>query len=185
MHPNVREALACLDASRAALEAAVASVPEPLHRTRPGPARWSVIDVVEHLAKVDRFFAERIAAAIADAQRGGLPPEEDPRAPLPADVARAIGDRTDRRPAREAMMPSGSVDLRTAWDALDRARAEVRAVMAAADGLALGRVTADHRLFGRLTVYQWVELTAAHETRHADQIREIGATLGGRTGHSV
>jgi hypothetical protein len=32
-------------------------------------------------------------------------------------------------------------------------------------------------LAGSLNVYQWVELTAAHEIRHADQIREIGAAL--------
>lgn len=51
-----------------------------------------------------------------------------------------------------------------------------RAVLAA-DGLALGAVTAEHRFFGVLTVYQWVELVAAHERRHADQIREIGAAL--------
>ena len=49
--------------------------------------------------------------------------------------------------------------------------------MLAADGLALGAVTAEHRFFGVLTVYQWVELVAAHECRHADQIREIGAAL--------
>ena len=60
---------------------------------------------------------------------------------------------------------------------LDRARDEVRNAVLAADGLALGSVTTEHRFFGVLNVYQWVELTAAHECRHAEQIREIAAAL--------
>ena len=90
---------------------------------------------------------------------------------------RTMKDRTDRRPARDIVFPTGNVEASMAWADLDRAREEVRAAVLAADGLALGAVTAEHRFFGVLTVYQWVELVAAHECRHADQIREIGAAL--------
>jgi len=137
-----------------------------------------VAEVLEHLVKVDRFFAQRMSEAIREARTSGLAPEQHPREPLPQTVDRTIRDRTDRRPAREAMQPTGDLDAEAAWEELDRARNDVRAVMAEADGLALGRVTSDHRFFGTLTIYQWVELTAAHEIRHADQIREIGAALG-------
>jgi hypothetical protein len=133
--------------------------------------------VLEHLAKVNRFFAERIATSIAEAKGVGLGPEQSPRNPLSTDIVNKMKDRTDRRQARDLVMPSGSVECADAWADLDRARDDVRAAVLAADGLALGSVTAEHRFFGVLTVYQWVELTAEHECRHAEQIREIGAAL--------
>jgi len=177
MHAHVAEVLARLDDSRTVLGAAVNAVPEPLRRTRPAEGRWSVAEVLEHLAKVDRLFAERIASAIGEARAGGLGPEHQARDPLPDAVTQRMHDRTDKREAREMVLPTGTVDTSAAWEDLDRARQEMRAAVAGADGLALGSVRADHRFFGTLNVYQWVELTAAHEIRHADQIREIGAAL--------
>ncbi len=177
MHAHLQEVLPLLDNSRAILKAAVDRVPESLRRTRPADDRWSVAEVLEHLAKVNRFFAERIATSVADARTTGLGPERQPRAPLSADIVNKMKDRTERRQARDIVMPSGAVECDAAWADLDRAREDVRAAALAADGLALGSVTAEHRFFGVLNVYQWVELTAEHECRHADQIREIGAAL--------
>jgi hypothetical protein len=89
-----------------------------------------------------------------------------------------MADRSEAREAREALRPSGGLDAAAAAAELDVARDAVRQAVSLADGLALGSVSAEHRIFGSLTMYQWVELTAAHEMRHADQIREIGAALG-------
>jgi len=177
MHAHIAEVLVRLDDSRTVLGAAVNAVPEPLRRTRPAEGRWSVAEVLEHLAKVDRLFAERVASAIGEARAGGLGPEDRPRDPLPDPVTERMHDRTDKRDAREVVMPTGTVDTSAAWDDLDRARQEMRAAVIGGEGLALGAVKAEHRFFGSLNVYQWVELTAAHEIRHADQIREIGAAL--------
>ena len=182
MHPHLAEVLARLNDSRAVLADAVNEIPEELRRTRPAPDRWSVAEVLEHLAKVNRFFAGRMAAAIDEARAAGVGLEQQARNPLPEDIVRKMADRTDRRAAREAVMPSGDVDSSTAWDDLDRAREEFRAAVMAGDGLALGTVTAEHRLFGVLNVYQWVELTASHEIRHAAQIREAGPTLQRQSG---
>ena len=177
MHAHLAEVLARLDDSRAVLAAAVDGIPDGQRRTRPAPDRWSVAEVLEHLAKVNRLFAGRIAGAIDEARAAGLGPEQHARDPLPRDIVQKMEDRTDRRAARDMVMPSGEVDSDTAWDDLDRARDEFRTTVLAADGLALGTVTAEHRFFGVLNVYQWVELTAAHEVRHAGQIREIGTAL--------
>lgn len=179
MHANLIEVLGRLDESRAALGEAVESIPEPLRRTRPAPDRWSVAEVLEHLAKVDRFFAARIGSAIEEARATGLGSEQTARDPLPGDVLARMVDRTDRRAARDEMMPDGLLDASAAWADLDRARDQLRAAVASADGLALGTVKAEHRFFGWLTAYQWIELTAAHEMRHAEQIRDIGSALRG------
>jgi hypothetical protein len=177
MHAHLEEVLPLLDNSRAVLKSAVDDVPENLRRTRPAHDRWSVAEVLEHLVKVNRFFAERIATSVAEARTAGLGPEQQPRAPLSSDIANKMKDRTERRQARDIVMPSGTVEYDAVWAELDRARVEVRNAVLAADGLALGSVTTEHRFFGVLNAYQWVELTAAHECRHAEQIREIAAAL--------
>jgi hypothetical protein len=177
MHAHLAEVFTALARSREVLRTAVDTVPEDRRGTRPAPERWSIAEVLEHLAMVDRFFAERIAGAIAEARAAGLGPEAQAREPLPADVFQRLEDRSDRRAAREAVMPTGTRTWAEAWADLDRARQEVRDAMVSADGLALGAVRAGHRFFGSLSMYQWVELTAAHEVRHADQIREAGVSL--------
>jgi hypothetical protein len=177
MHAHLEEVLPLLDNSRSVLKEAVDGVPERLRRTRPADDRWSVAEVLEHLAKVNRFFAERIATAVAEARAAGLGAEQQPRTPLSSDIIRMMKDRTARRQARDLVMPDGNVECDAAWADLDRARDDVRDAVLAADGLALGSVTTEHRFFGVLNVYQWVELTAEHECRHAEQIREIGAAV--------
>jgi uncharacterized damage-inducible protein DinB len=178
VHQHLTEVLGRLDAARGAVGAAVAGVPESLRRTRPAPGRWSVAEVLEHLALVDRSFAQRIADAIAEARVAGLGPEDRPRDPLPPAIERRMADRSEAREAREALRPAGGRDAAAAEAELDAARDAVRQAVSLADGLALGSVNAEHRIFGSLTMYQWVELTAAHEMRHADQIREIADALG-------
>jgi uncharacterized damage-inducible protein DinB len=177
VHSHLIAVLGYLDEARGAVRAAVAKVPEGLRRTRPAPGRWSVAEVLEHLALVDRLFAQRIADAIAEARVTGLGREDGPRDPLPPAVAQRMADRSEAREARDALRPAGVLDVATAAADLDLARDAVRQAVSAADGLALGSVRAEHRIFGSLTMYQWVELTAAHEMRHVDQIREIAAAL--------
>jgi uncharacterized damage-inducible protein DinB len=178
VHPHLTAVLGRLDAARGSVTAAVAGVPEGLRSTRPAPGRWSVAEVLEHLALVDRSFAQRMADAIAEARVAGLGPEDRPRNPLPPAIEHRMADRSEAREAREALRPAGGLDAAAAAAELDVARGAVRQAVSLADGLALGSVSAEHRVFGSLTMYQWVELTAAHEMRHADQIREIGDALG-------
>jgi hypothetical protein len=65
----------------------------------------------------------------------------------------------------------------TGWAALENGHDALRAMVVAADGLALSQVTLDHPFFGTMTVYQWIELMAAHEGRHTEQIKEIAQAL--------
>jgi hypothetical protein len=61
--------------------------------------------------------------------------------------------------------------------AIEEGHRRLQVLAADADGLALGEVSFDHPFFGPMTVYQWVELMAAHEGRHTDQIKEIAAIV--------
>lgn len=177
MHAHLVEVFARLDRAREDLRAAVDLVPRELRSRRPAADRWSVAEVIEHLSLAERRFCDRLRTAISEAQASGLGEESEPRSPLPERVAVLLADRVNRRMAPDFIQPKGEMDDAQAWAALEQARNDFRAMLAAADGLALGKVTSDHPVMGTLNAYQWVELVAGHEARHTEQVREVASHL--------
>jgi hypothetical protein len=129
-----------------------------------------VNEVLEHLSMVERRFTGVVALRIQEAKAAGLGAELDERAPLPPELKRMLGNRENRRNAPDAVQPSGTLDFVSAWRAVEESRAELRALLVSHDGLALGGVMHQHPVFGTLNVYQFTELIANHERRHAKQI---------------
>ena len=177
MHQHLIDVLATLDASRLALRESVTEIPAAARSVRPGPDRWSAVDIIEHLSLVEARFSAVVGGKIADALSGGLAPERQARESLPEGIRTLLADRTRTRTAPEAAIPSGAMNERAAWAAADKARAGFRAAVLSADGRALSGVIHEHPFFGPLNVYQWVELIAAHEMRHVAQVREAAAQL--------
>jgi hypothetical protein len=176
MHTHLTDVLSRLDSARASLRGAIDAVPPAMQRQRPAADRWSCAEVLEHLTLVEQIFGGRIVNAL-DAARSGLSAEAHARAPLPDAIEQRMGDRVNRRQAPEPAQPTGTVDVATGWATLEGQHSNLRAALAGCDGLALSQVTLDHPFFGTMNVYQWVELMAAHEGRHTEQIREIAAAL--------
>jgi hypothetical protein len=177
MHTHLTDVLSRLDRARATLRGAVDAIPPALQRQRPAPDRWSAAEVLEHLTLVERLFGGRIVKAVDDARTAGLATEAHARMPLPDPIEQRMADRVNRRQAPETAHPTGKVDVATGWRALENNHATLREALTGCDGLALSQVTLDHPFFGTMTVYQWVELMAAHEGRHTEQIKDIAAAL--------
>jgi hypothetical protein len=172
MHPRVRELLDYLDSQRAVLREAFESVPPDLRDRTPAPGRWSAAGVVEHLATLEQRIAAMFAAKIAAARADGLAQETSTDPILPTIDMAPVLDRTTRVETPATGVPSG-LPADEAWAALERAGAAVRDALRSGDGLALGALTHPHPLFGPLTLYYWFGFIAAHEARHAAQIREM------------
>lgn len=174
-HPRVVELGAQLDSARNELRLAVESVPPESRDWHPGPDRWSVAEILEHLSIVEARIAGLFAKELAAARAAGLG-RETSDTPIGGtfDVER-LRDRSVRITSTEASRPSGTLDAATAWARLEQARQQTRAALLAADGLALGEVKSPHPRFGTLDLYQWILFLSAHEGRHAAQIREIAA----------
>lgn len=177
MHQHLAEVFSRLDESGDDLRAAVAAIPAALRAQRPAANRWSALDVLEHLALVETRFGGLLAPCIDEALARGLEPETSPRQALPADMAERLVDRTEKRTAPDTALPSGTVDEAAAWAAVDVARSALRDAALRGDGLALGGVRCSHPRFGELSIYQWVELIAAHARRHVAQIDELRTDL--------
>ena len=87
-----------------------------------------------------------------------------------------MGDRVNKRQAPEPAQPTGTVDVATDGQ---RSKTSLDASRGTGWMRRSGPEPGDARspFFGTMTVYQWVELMAAHEGRHTEQIKEIAAAL--------
>jgi uncharacterized damage-inducible protein DinB len=172
MHPAIMEILTRLDQSRAELRKAVDRVPADQRDRPPASGRWSVADVLEHLALVDERFTGIIGSKIAEARAAGIPAEKGDPPLLPPNVESMLADRTERRQAPEPLHPHG-LSCGDAWTRAEIARTAFRNLLSDANGLALSRVIHEHPRFGALNVYQWAGFVAGHELRHTAQITEL------------
>lgn len=175
MHPRSEEVLNYLDAKRQELRAAIDSVPAHARSTQPDADRWSVAQVLDHLAMTDRRVAIGISKWIMEARDAGLGPETETTSVLGTIPAERITDRTRKFEAPQEIRPRTDVDAETAWTELEQARAKVRAAFLAGDGLALGQVVQSHPVLGPINIYQWALFVGDHEARHTLQIHEIAA----------
>lgn len=176
MHPRTDEMLRHLDANRVDLRAAVDGVPPQLHDTQPGPDRWSVAQVLEHLARVEEQLTRLLSMRLSE-QAATLEPAADSSIRTRLDHGRIV-DRTHRVTAGERVVPRGKMDSAAALAALDASRAKLRDLVIAYDGVAIDSVTAPHPVLGVIDGYQWFLFIGSHEGRHAEQIREIGMAFG-------
>ncbi len=165
MHPRIQELVGYLDWRRAELEKAVSAVPAARREWRPAAGRWSVGEVLEHLTLVETRIGLLLDGRLTAARAAGLGQERD-TAPV----------------LTEASQPTGTLSADEAWAALEEQRHVFRAMLLAADGLALGDVMIPHPRLGLLNVYQWVLFVGAHEGRHTAQVREIASNDSSSSG---
>ena len=169
MHPRLTELLAYVRTQTDDLRKAYDTVPPERRAVRPVPDRWSPAEIVHHLVIVDRRINQRLRALIDEAR--ALPPESD-GSPVVSPIAESVPVRNRRWKTSEASEPRDTDPARI-WDDLAATRRELEEVVAAGDGLALGKVFAPHPALGPLCAYDWLAFVGAHAARHADQIREI------------
>ena len=137
-----------------------------------GPDRWSVGEVVEHLALAESFLAEArqkvMDGPAASAEQLAKAKGQD------AVILKAIPDRTQKAQAPEPIQPKQRLGPREKVAAAYRSRR--------ANTLAYAQKTTDDLRsrvgdspLGPLDAYQWLLFTAAHNERHLGQIREVKA----------
>ncbi len=178
MHPRIQEAFDYLDTTRADLSMAVAGVPEEIRDQRPEAERWSVAEVLEHLAITEDRVGKLCEGKLASARAAGLGPETDTSSILDSIPRARILDRSRRATAPDIVQPHSEQNAAGAWSALQQKRRDLKSILSANDGLALGEITHEHPVLGVINMYQWLIFLGAHEARHTEQVREIGAGKG-------
>ena len=139
---------------------------------KPGPDRWSVGEVVEHLALAENFIFD-----LQQKTMSGPAPEPEKLAGSKGNdekILQAIPDRTQKVQAPEPLQPGKRIG----------SRAEVLAAFKDRRGKTIeyaNTTTADLRSrvgdspLGPVDGYQWLLFAAAHSERHLKQIQEVKA----------
>ena len=176
MHPRVADLVDYLSRERAALLAAVASVPADQLDRQPAPGSWSVAELLDHLQQIEAGSARLLSGRLAKAREAGLGPETSTESVLDCLAAYPIKDGPPRE-APEMVRPRPDARAEEALAGLQASREMLLNVLREGDGLDLGSVTANHRVLGDIGIYQWCMFIGQHEERHERQIRAIGEAL--------
>jgi uncharacterized damage-inducible protein DinB len=167
--PVIDDLILLLDQERRALLDTVAQVPPADRERRPSESAWSIAEVLDHLARVERGVAKLIASRGRERPSGSAPA-------VPLDVER-VRSRVERIEAPERIRPAPTATSGEALQALEEARTALRQALEVADPVALREGTYPHPLLGVLTLGDWVAFVAHHEARHAEQISAIAEAL--------
>jgi hypothetical protein len=163
--------LALLDRERSALLAQVARVPGARQTQRPTPDRWSVTDVLEHITRIDLGVGKLFA--LKGAGPATATAEQLAEAQLTRERVNRVRNRLERVEAPERVRPTGTLSPEVALANLASARTALKAAYLAANPAALDGVVHPHPVIGLLTLRAWIEMTAHHDARHAQQIAEL------------
>lgn len=160
-----------LKRTRADILAATRGLSDAQWRFKPAPDRWSVAEVVEHIAASEDFLRDLIRDQVMKS-----PPPGDLVAQRAADVGiiPMVTDRSRRVQAPEPLRPDNRFGSPQA--ALKHFQASRARTLAFLKGTPDLRAHAMDNVVGqKLDAYQWLLFLAAHSERHTKQLLEVKA----------
>jgi len=173
---EVEELVALLRETRDAFDHALVGMMPAQWTFKPGPTRWSVFEVVEHVATVETGAAQLVSGRLI--ARPATEKEKAEARGKDLVIVQAMKDRGRPMEAPEFVRPSGR------WPSPAAAVAafqESRDRMIALLGRLAGNLRdycAPHAILGILDGYQWMLFVGTHLARHTEQIAENKATPG-------
>lgn len=161
------EILRRLDEGESALNAALAGVDPEIAASKPAPDRWSILEIVEHLAASEEHLLERLCQAWPSTVSTADPARE-------ARLESLALNRERRIDAPEPVLPTGaSATLADARGRFHIIRARTLQFVVDFPG-DLRSSLVQHPLIPRpLNCYEMLLLMALHPIRHAAQISEL------------
>ena len=178
LEPALEELRVRLTADFDALLAAVGSLDQAQADWRPVPERWSVGEVLHHLVLSNRSFASVVDALVERGRRKGLAAQADGRRSWPR--LRTVADVKASGPVRspDRVTPAHGLPVEQLRRELDESHRAVEKRIPDLAGLDLAALRFPHPLGFELNVFQWADITGAHERRHLQQIEMVLAAQG-------
>jgi DinB superfamily len=168
---DLNRANAHLKKTSAAFLASAEGLSEAQLNFKPGPTRWSVAEVAEHITAAEEFFMGMIQAQVMKAPARTQPVNLKEIDDL---ILTAIPDRTNKRQAPEPLVPSKRFG--SPADTLKQFKASrAKTVAFLNEAKDLRDHAVDSPLGQPLDGYQWVLFISAHSERHTKQIEEVKA----------
>lgn len=180
---SLTEIFDALDETRARLYERLGNITSEQSTFRPSPGTWSVAEVAEHLAIMERGLSKVFRLMLKKAEAAGIERNADePFRPVSLEQI-AERSRAEKYSAPEMVRPSGEVSIADSIERLKRSREAVHALRPRLEAIDVSGLTYPHPVFGPLDIYQWLAMIGLHEDRHLRQIeRLIAAPESGASG---
>lgn len=159
-----QEVLVALRESGERLLEIVVQVPAELALVRPAEGCWSVLEIVEHLARAEAGMLELIGLR--------RPTDAQPDRAKDAFIVRMMANREDKRNAPERSRPMGQYATLLEAAAAFQAARERTIAFASENAEDLRQFTVKHP-FGIFDAHQVLLIMACHADRHRQQIEDI------------
>jgi uncharacterized damage-inducible protein DinB len=164
-------ALQYLESTRQAVLDATAGLSEAQWNFKPAPDRWSIAEVVEHIAAAEDYLMGMVTSQVMKAP--ARPAGDDVKA-IDDMVVAKVPDRSRKAQAPEPLKPtnrfgSPQASLKHFTDA----RAQTEVFLKTHDDLRDHAI--DSPMGKKLDGYEWVLFVAGHSERHTKQINEVKA----------
>ncbi|HVN75159.1 MAG TPA: DinB family protein [Thermoanaerobaculaceae bacterium] len=178
LEPELAELADRLAGDLAAVLGAVSRLTQAQADWRPAPDRWSVGEVLHHLAISNRLFAVVARKLTQKGHREGLVPAPGSRRSWPR--SRWLSDASASGPVKnpDSATPTAGLPVDDLRRELEATHLAVQGQIPALAGLDLDALRMQHPLGFELNVFRWVDLAGAHERRHLAQIEAIMAAPG-------
>jgi len=164
-------ALQYLESTKQGVLDATAGLSEAQWNFKPGPDRWSVAEVTEHIATAEGFLRGLITEKVMSAPP--RPEGEDVKA-IDELVLSAVPDRTQHRQAPEPLKPANQYGSpQGSLKKCVESRGVTEEFLRTHDDLRAHAI--DSPLGKKLDAYEWVLFIGAHSARHTKQILEVKA----------
>jgi DinB family protein len=160
--------VAYLEKTRDGVIAATKGLSEAEWNFKAGPDRWSIAQVMEHIARAEDFLFDNVKTKVMAAPAG--PADRDVKK-VDAAVLAMVPDRSHKFQAPPPLVPDGK--WATPGEALDhflKARAQTIAFMQATPDL---REHVSDSPLGPLDGYESLLFIGAHSERHTKQMLEV------------
>ena len=173
---NLVSILEYVQGTRRDMLAAVPGLRDEQASFRPGEERWSIGQLLHHVALSESGIGGKMARLIEQARQENVGPPETVDLSIFAEVGRrAQGVRFQAPP--EVAPPHG-VPLAEVLRQLDSARCSILDVVPALAAHDMTGICFPHPFFGDFNLYQWLYFCGAHEQRHHRQIEAVKQAPG-------
>ena len=160
-----------LQQTRDGVVAAAKGLSEAQLKFKPAPDRWSIAEVLEHIALAEDYIFGNVTSNVMKAPAG--PPDRD-TAKIDAMILGILPDRSQKRRAPGPLVPNGRWTASESLDHFLKSRAKTIDFLQSTPDLR-AHVSAENPLQQPLDGYDWMLFIAGHSERHTKQILEVKA----------
>ena len=149
--------------------------PEQL-KTRPDGEKWSVQEIVEHIAMVYEGSGRICAKLVAEARSAAKPGDGK------ISLSQEFGQKAQtiagmKVEAPERVHPTGEATLDQSFEKIDETNRFFETLRADLESFDLADHTFPHPYFGQITAAEWLVLAGGHAARHTKQIERLKERL--------